>query len=147
MRLDRKRSGEGLTPAELHRFRALKGYLNKHLSKGGDPAADAHGSPREPTRVNVSFESEGAFAKNLMTNISRHGVFVQTDHPEEIKSRFDLRIRIESPPREVTVPVEVVSVGIGPTFQASKQGMGLRFLEADPEIERQLRDLYESATS
>jgi Tfp pilus assembly protein PilZ len=82
-----------------------------------------------------------------MTNISRHGVFVQTEHPQEIKSKFDLRIQIENPPREITVPVEVVSVGIGPTFQANEQGMGLRFLEADPDVERQLRELYESALS
>jgi uncharacterized protein (TIGR02266 family) len=147
VRLDRKRSGEGLTPAELQRLRALKGYLNRHFSGGGDLHVDTRRSLRVPTRVNVRFESDDAFAKSVMTNISRHGVFVQTEHPQEIKSKFDLRIQIENPPREITVPVEVVSVGIGPTFQANEQGMGLRFLEADPDVERQLRELYESALS
>lgn len=147
VRLDRQRSGEGLTPEELHRFRVLKEYLNEHFSNGDGSTVDTRRSVRVPTRVNVSFESDGAFAKSLMTNISRHGVFVQTDHPLEIESKFDLRIQIENPHREITVPVEVVSVGIGPGFRANRQGMGLRFLDADPEVERRLRDLYESALS
>jgi uncharacterized protein (TIGR02266 family) len=145
VRLDRKRVGEGLTPAELHRFRVLKQLLNRHFSPGDAPEIDARRSVRVPTRVKVAFPTEGAFARCLMTNISRHGVFVQTDHPQEIESRFDLYIQIENPPREITVPVEVVSVGVGPRFAAGEQGMGLRFLEADPEVEAQLQRLYEEA--
>jgi hypothetical protein len=43
------------------------------------------------------------------------------------------------------VPVEVVSVGVGPQFAANRQGMGLRFLDADPDVEKQIRVLYEQA--
>jgi uncharacterized protein (TIGR02266 family) len=146
VQLDRRRVGEGLTPAELHRFEALKRFLGRHFSPGMPPdAEDARRSVRVPTRVKVSFSSEGELARCLMTNISRHGVFVQTEHPAELKSQFDLHIQIEDPPREIAVPVEVVSVGVGPQFAANRQGMGLRFLDADPDVEKQIRVLYEQA--
>ena len=146
VQLDRKRAGEGLTPAELHRFGALKGYLTRHFSPGMRPSVeDTRRSVRVPTRVKVSFASEGELVRSLLTDISRHGVFVQTDHPPELKTRFDLRIHIEDPPREITVPVEVVSVGLGPRFAADRQGMGLRFLDAEPDAQRQIEALYEKA--
>ena len=47
--------------------------------------------------------------------------------------------------RDISVPVEVVSVGVGPNFARNKQGMGLRFLEVSPETAKQLRELYEGA--
>ncbi len=147
VRLDRKRVGEGLTPAELHRFRVLKEDLNRRFSPGRSAAKDTRRSVRVPTRVNVKFASDGAFAKSLMTKISRHGVFVQTEHPQELQSRFDLHIEIEHPHREITVPVEVVSVGIGPRYESKEQGMGLRFLDAAPETHQLLQELYENALS
>jgi hypothetical protein len=45
------------------------------------------------------------------------------------------------------VPVEVVSVGVGPAFARNKQGMGLRFVSVSPEVEKQLAELYESAVT
>jgi hypothetical protein len=34
-------------------------------------------------------------------------------------------------------------VGNGPEFEANKQGMGLRFLDAGPDVAKQIDELYE----
>ncbi|MDH3521116.1 MAG: PilZ domain-containing protein, partial [Myxococcales bacterium] len=82
-------------------------------------------------------------ARSLMTNLSRKGVFVRTAHPLEIGARFELRIHVEDPPHDIAIPVEVVSQNVDARFSSSASGMGLRFLEADPEVEKQLAELYE----
>jgi uncharacterized protein (TIGR02266 family) len=146
VRLDRQRREGGLTPAELHRFEALKRFLSIHFAPDRpEKVADTRQSVRVPTRIKVSFTADSELARCLMTNLSRGGVFVQTDHPLELGSCFTLNIHVDSPRRDISVPVEVVSVGIGPAFGRNKQGMGLRFLEISPEIEKQIRELYESS--
>lgn len=146
VRLDRQRREGGLTPAEAHRWQALKRFLSSHFAPdrpAGVP--DTRDSVRVPTRIKASFATDFELHRCLMTNVSRGGVFVQTDHPLELESCFTLTIHVDSPRREISVPVQVVSVGIGPAFARKKQGMGLRFLEMSPETEKQLRELYESA--
>lgn len=146
VRLDKLRRAEGLTPAELHRFEALERFLSIHFAPDRPEAVgDTRESVRVPTRIKVSFAKDRELASCLMTNLSRGGVFVQTDRPLELESCFTLNIHVESPRRDISVRVEVVSVGIGPAFARNKQGMGLRFVEVSPEIEKQLRELYEGA--
>ena len=146
VRLDRKRSESGLSVEELARWRLLKRALASHFdAESGPRTVDRRDSVRVPTRLNVSFESDGELASCLMTNISQGGVFVQTDQPLDLKSRFELRIHVVDPPRDITVAVEVVSVGMGPCFDPDRQGMGLRFLDVEPEVAKQLQELYEQS--
>lgn len=146
VRLDRQRTEGALTLEELQRWRALKRFLSIHFSPDHpEKVDDQRGSVRVPTRVKVSFAAERELAHCMMTNVSRGGVFVQTDHPLELKTVFTLVIHVESPPRDIAVPVEVVSVGVGPQFARDKRGMGLRFLEMPAAVEKQLRELYENA--
>jgi len=144
VRLDRQRGEGGLSPAELHRWRVLRQVLASHFSPG-TPAVtvEQRESVRVPTCVNVSFATDNALGRCVMTRISRHGVFVQTEHPLELKERFMLRIHVELPLRDIFVPVEVVSLGLGPNYAVDKQGMGLRFLETDPAVTRAIDELYE----
>jgi uncharacterized protein (TIGR02266 family) len=145
-RLDRQRRESGLSIQELQRWQALKRFLSIHFAPDHpEKVDDLRDSVRVPTRLEVSFAADREVARCIMTNVSRGGVFVQTEHPLELKTVFTLVIHVESPRREIAVPVEVVSVGIGPAFARDKRGMGLRFLEMTPEVEKQLRELYESA--
>lgn len=141
-RLDRMRK-TGLTPTEQHRWSQLKRLLNQHFSPGLPPSrADQRESVRVPARIKVWFASDGALAQSLMTNLSRRGVFVETDHPLEIGSELELRIHVESSQRELVVPAVVVSHGIGPKLGV-KRGMGLRLGDLDPATDAQFTELYE----
>ena len=146
VRLDRQKREVGLTPTELRRLHALEAALQQHFDPGKPPiVAEQRRSVRVPTRVRASFATDGELVRSLMTNISRHGVFVQTDHPLDLHDRFVLHIHVDRPKRDIAVPVEVVSLGIGPRFAADKRGMGLRFLEADPAVEKEIQELYEQS--
>jgi uncharacterized protein (TIGR02266 family) len=144
VRLDRLRCGAGLSPAELMRWRMLKRTLSQHFSPGlSDECADQRESVRVPARVAVSFPTEGEFARSLMANLSRRGVFVRTEHLLEIGTRFELRIHVDDPPQDIAVRVEVVSQNVGPSYVSREPGMGLRFLDVDSDVEKQLDELYE----
>jgi len=144
VRLDRLRAGAGLSPAELTRWAMLKRQLSQHFSPGlSDERADQRESVRVPTRLAVSFPTEGEFARSLMTNLSRRGVFVRTEHLLEIGTRFHLRIHVDDPPQDIAIQVEVVSLNLGPSYDSHESGMGLRLLDADDEVEKQLDELYE----
>jgi uncharacterized protein (TIGR02266 family) len=142
--LDRKRAAEGLTPLELERWAALKRALGREFSPGlSDERADQRGSVRVPARLAVTFHDVGELQRRLMTNLSRGGLFVVTDHPAAIGTRLELRLHVEETGERIAASAEVVSHNVGPGFSSDEQGMGLRFLELKPEAERSIERLYE----
>jgi Tfp pilus assembly protein PilZ len=144
VRLDRLRRSGHLSPEQLVRWKLLKRRLAQHFSPGlSDEHADRRESVRLPARVLASFRNQGELARCLMTNLSRKGLFLETRHLFEIGSRFTLTIHVDDPLREIEVPVEVVSQNVGPGFQRGAQGMGLRFLDPGPEVEKEIDDFYE----
>jgi uncharacterized protein (TIGR02266 family) len=146
IRLDRKHRSGGLTPAELERWTRLKRVLGEKFMPGpGDDQPDRRASLRVPTQLRVDFSSVDALRGQLLTNLSRGGLFVSTTHLLEIGTRVTLHVHIESSDEEIEVPAEVVSHNVGPRFQAELRGMGLRFLEMDDNVRRKLEDLYEGA--
>ena len=143
VRLERRRGDPGLTHEELRRWMSLKRALNRHFCPGlSESRADQRGSVRVPTRLVVSFASVGELRHSLMLNLSRGGLFVATDDLFEIGSRLELRVKVEESGASIAVPVEVVSHNVGPGFR-EQRGMGMRFLDMSPDIEKQLDDLYE----
>jgi len=143
-RLEKKRTGSGLTPAELRRWVALKRMLSRTFAPEiSDEIADARVSLRIPTRLSVSFTSVGEVRRSLMTNLSRGGVFIRTENPSEIGTRVDLCLHIDESGEDLRVRAEVVSHNVGPEFGADEHGMGLRFLHMDEATEKQIHDLYE----
>jgi uncharacterized protein (TIGR02266 family) len=142
--LDRKRAAEGLAPGELRRWLKLKRILNQEFVPGTSlERADRRESVRVPARLRVSFRDLGALRSCLMTNLSRGGVFVETDSPLEIGTRLELRIHVEDSGEQIEVPVEVVSMNARPDVARPQRGMGLRFLELKPDVQAQVAALYE----
>ena len=143
--LERKRAGGALSPQELERWSLLKRALNRNFSPGlSEDRADQRTSVRVPTRLKVSFGSHAKLRDSRMTNISRGGLFIATAHPFEIGTRFDLQIHVEETGSVLDVPVQVVCQNVGPQFEANS-GMGVRFLDLNPEQEKRLLDLYEKS--
>jgi len=146
VRLDRKRTDAGLTIPEMERWRGLKRLLTKRFSPTvSAKQIDQRNSVRIPTRLRVRFDTNGELSDCLMTNLSRYGVFIQTQKPFELKTRFELRIYVTDPEWELAARVEVVSVGVGPNLRHEAQGMGCRFIDLHPNLEKQIADLYERA--
>jgi len=173
--LDRKQAREGLAAPELARWQALKHELARELGCDDDERADQRASLRVPVKLRVTFASMGELGQALMTNLSRGGLFVETDHPLEIGTRVVLRLHVEGagkaaqPPRSgpellwssakpsgggppldeaapkgLEVEAEVVSQDLGPRG-SPRRGLGLRFVETDVALRRELDALYERA--
>jgi uncharacterized protein (TIGR02266 family) len=146
VRLDRQRRESGLSPSDEAHWQTLRRFLSIHFAPDRPEASDeTRDSVRVPTRINVTFASNRELVRCLMTNVSRGGVFVQTEHPLPIKTQFTLHIQIDDPKRVIAAPVEVVSLGVGPGFARHQRGMGLRFLDLPPGVEKQLCELYETS--
>jgi type IV pilus assembly protein PilZ len=143
--LDRKQARKGLSPAELARWKALKRELSRELSGGcDDERADQRGSLRVPVKLRVSFASMGELGQALMTNLSRGGLFVATDRLLEIGTRLTLRLHVEGASKGLEVQAEVVSQDLGPRGDP-KRGLGLRFVETEGALRKELDALYERA--
>ena len=105
LHLDRKRKGGGLTPHELRRWLQLKRVLNREFTPGSDPKGiQRRESVRVPARMAVSFRNLGDLRECLMTNLSRGGLFIATDSPLEMGTRFHLRIEMEKTRETIEVP-------------------------------------------
>lgn len=143
LRLDRKRTSDGLSVAELARWSELKEGLNRQFSPGlKKETSDRRDSVRVPTRLACAFDSLGSFQDALITNLSRGGIFVATTAPLPVGTRLQLRIHIDQTGSELDVAGVVVTNHVGPTG-TREPGMGIRFSEHVPEILKQIDDLYE----
>jgi uncharacterized protein (TIGR02266 family) len=143
--LDRKQAREGLSPSELARWKTLKRELSRELSGGcDDERADQRGSLRVPVKLRVSFSSMGELGQALMTNLSRGGLFVATERALEIGARVALRLHVEGAPKGLEVQAEVVSRNLSPRGGPA-QGLGLRFVEVEGALRKELDALYERA--
>lgn len=144
--LERKSSDEGLSPAELQQLVQLKRSLSRDFSPGlAEHHSDARSSVRVPTRLAVSFNSFGALQECLMTNLSRGGLFVATDHLVDIGTRLLLRVVLQETGEQIEIPAEVTSHNLSPRMDHPVHGMGMRFLELRPDVQKQVDELYERA--
>jgi uncharacterized protein (TIGR02266 family) len=80
----------------------------------------------------------------LILNLSRGGLFVATDHLLAIGTRLALRLHVEEEGKGLEVQAEVVSQDLGPRGDL-RRGLGLRFVEADAALRREIDALYERA--
>ncbi len=143
-RLDRRRTGRGLSVKQLERWSELKRRLEQQLAPGASPeGSERRSSLRVPTRLNCTFESIGTLQKAMITNLSRTGMFIATSSALPIGAQLNLCILIEETGEEMQVPAKVVSNNVGPSFDLRRTGMGVPFSRELPELTEQLDDLYE----
>jgi type IV pilus assembly protein PilZ len=146
MALESRRKQDALSVAELARWTKLKRVLNRHFQPGVDDLhEDRRDSVRVPVSLRVGFESYGQIGESLMTNLSRGGLFVDTDTPLPIGTPIRLRVRIEESDREIELTGEVVSTNMGAKTGRDVHGMGVRFSKMDDDQQKVVDDLYERA--
>ena len=145
-RLERKRTREGLSVAELERWSALKRKLSQRFSPGlNSDQPDRRETVRVPTSLHCNFESIGSFGNAYITNLSSGGVFISTVSPLPIGSKLKLRIQIVDTGAEIEIPGVVVSNNVGSGFSTENRGMGVRFSELAPMVMEQIHRLYSKA--
>ena len=141
--LDRKRTGDGVTPREYRRWLLLRHRLDKVFTSG-PPAgqSERRTSLRVPTRLMVSYDALSGL-DGVLTNLSRTGCFIRADLPAPVGTRLDLMLNGEDLPEVLELQAEVVSIDVrqdGSTL--GERGMGLRFLQLSADTQKKLDSIY-----
>jgi len=141
--LDRKRTGDGVTPHEYRRWLLLRHRLDKMFSSGPPGGeAERRASLRVPTRLVVSYDALAGL-EGVLCNLSRSGCFIRAELPAPVGTRLELELRSPDRAEPLRLPSQVVTVDAHPDGTASaERGMGLRFVDLAPEVRKRLDDLY-----
>jgi len=87
-------------------------------------------SPRVPIKLKVDCQCEGNFLFENATNISEHGIFIETDSPMDKGTVIDLQFTLPDNEQKIEVRGEVIWTN--PLRPAPKDnhnpGMGIRFV-------------------
>ena len=94
---------------------------------------------RVPVKLKVDWQAEGNFLFENATNISEHGIFIETDKPMEPGTVIDLQFNLPDDPNKIEVRGEVAWTNpLRPVSEDNHNpGMGIRFVnlkEIDKEI-------------
>jgi len=141
--LDRKRTGDGVTPTQYRRWLELRHRLDKVFSAGppeGQP--ERRSSLRIPTRLRVTYDPV-SHLEGVLRNLSRTGCFICSDLPAPVGTRLQLVLRGRGMAEPVELDAQVVSHDIAHDgAMPGLRGMGLRFVELGPEARKKLDELY-----
>jgi len=141
--LDRKRTGDGVTPREYRRWLLLRQRLDKAFTAGPpEGQSERRSSLRVPTRLVVFYDALAGL-EGVLSNLSRTGCFIQTDLPAPIGTRLALLLSGQGLSDALEISAEVVSVDVRPDGRAAAQrGMGLRFFDVGSEARKKLDEIY-----
>src|SRR5262245_39150302 len=112
-----------------------------------DDGEDRRLDPREPIELKVEYERLNAFFADYTKNISRGGTFIQTRKPLPIGTEFLFQLFIPTLEQPLEIRgrvkwvVEPEREGAGP--DGTPAGMGIRFVYATPDEQRQIERLVE----
>lgn len=141
--LDRRRTGDGVTPAQYRRWLELRHRLDKVFSAGPpEGQAERRGSLRIPTRLRVSYDPVSRL-EGVVRNLSRTGCFICSDLPAPVGTRLQLVLGGRGMGEPLELDAKVVSHDVthdGAT--PGLRGMGLRFVDVGPEARKKLDELY-----
>ena len=145
--LDDKRVRGGLTPAEEERWFALKDVIEQEVfPDSAPPPSSRRDSLRVPTAMDVTFEDARGFERAYLRNISEGGVYLETDRPLPMGTRFELSINIADRGERVQLQVEVVWVNAHPSPSSGLEpGVGVAWLDLSPEDKARIKAIVHRA--
>jgi uncharacterized protein (TIGR02266 family) len=140
--LDCRRVADGLSTTEFERWQILHHRLNSAFSSAPPSrGAERRRSLRLPTRLRVVYDGLQGH-RGTVVNLSRAGCFVRTKVPAPVGTRLRLILEISNLPDELEIDAEVVSTNY--RSNQSGRGMGLRFVDMEPDTRKRLYELYEN---
>ena len=85
---------------------------------------------RVPVKLKVDWKAEGTFLYENATNISEHGIFVETNDPMDPGTMIDLQFTLPESNKQIAVLGEVTWANpLRPRKEANyNPGMGIRFV-------------------
>ncbi len=91
---------------------------------------EQRGAKRVPVKVQVDWEKEGNFLFENATNISEHGIFIETRDPMPPGTRINLQFKLPDAPGKIEVLGEVIWTNpVRPGHvENPNPGMGIRFV-------------------
>ena len=132
--LNKRRTGEGLTPLEYQRWLDVSAQLRKAF-----PNHPPLG--RGETCLRIEYRDLEDLHSWVMLNIHPIGIFVNTPFAPEVGSRFRILATIKETGKQYESWVEVVSNNVGPDYSTAHLGMGLRFTRSSCELRSLLDEL------
>jgi Tfp pilus assembly protein PilZ len=141
--LERKRTGNGVTPDEFIRWSQLRARLEDKFPQGDTPpGAERRETLRLPTRMLVEFRGEGDLQAALIRNISRGGLFISTPVNPAIGTELKLLMSIGDV-EKIELPVIVASSGVlGP---GGATGLGCKFGRLDAAQQAIVDEMFATA--
>lgn len=141
--LEKRRTGEGVTPDEYHRWTELRDRLAEKFPQGDRPVGgERRQTLRLPTKMLVEFRSEGDLQAALIRNISRGGLFISSAMEPEIGAELTLLITVGSG-EQIELPVQVASTNVpGPD---GIPGMGCKFVRLNGAQQAIVDEMFATA--
>lgn len=139
-RLERKRSGLGLTPAEAERLAALERTITAALMPRVPHGAERRRSIRVPAELSCRWAPVPRPEDGCVTTLSRAGAFVRTASPAPVGAEIALTIELPGGGR-LELPGSVANQILAP--DPERRGMGVRFGPLEPAALSALDELYE----
>jgi type IV pilus assembly protein PilZ len=103
-------------------------------------------STRVPIRVLVEYQSIDDFLADYTSNLSLGGMFIQTQQPLDLGTRFRLRLRVPGRPRPVETFGTVRWVVPDDGTPGVIPGMGVQFDDLSPSDKKTVERLLEDWT-
>lgn len=98
-------------------------------------------APRLPVEVKVDYRSLGRFITDYTKNLSRRGVFVATSMPLPVGERVRIRLTVPDSDAPFALDGVVKWVASRQERDAHEPGMGIEFLDEEPEVRAKLDEL------
>lgn len=137
--LEKRRTGTGLSVAELERWMTFKEALDR--STGAKK--DRRSSFRVPTHLVCTFSVHDSAEGAVVTDLSRGGAFIRTGAPLPIGSKIELKLTIAGD-EPIAVRGVVVSNHVDLDLAGADRGMGVRFEGMSPELAERIDFLYQA---
>jgi type IV pilus assembly protein PilZ len=125
----------------------LEDYLREKYHKNPElRSPERRSEPRVPIRLKVKFPSLDVLHHDYSEDISRGGIFIQTQKPRKIGDRFLITLVHPETGQEIQLLGEVVRITEqSAEIKNSCGGMGIRFLEMDDSKYKQIEQFLKGS--